>query len=103
MQYVVNQLNYLKPYLPLLVGAVLFLFINIDAVFAQCPMCKAAAEANLKEGGSHANGLNVGILYLFITPYLIVAGIAGVWWWHNKKVAEEEVDELVQQVIEETI
>jgi hypothetical protein len=30
---------------------------------AQCAMCKAVVEANLKEGGSAGAGLNDGILY----------------------------------------
>ena len=37
---------------------------------AQCAMCKAAVEANLKEGGSAGAGLNQGILYLMAMPYI---------------------------------
>jgi hypothetical protein len=62
---------------------VVFLFLNIDLV-AQCPMCKMAAESNLKNGGSAGKGLNAGILYMLITPYLLVGGLA-FWWFKNKK------------------
>jgi len=61
----------------------MILFLNIDLV-AQCPMCKMAAESNLKNGGSAGKGLNAGILYMLITPYLLVGGLA-FWWFKNKK------------------
>jgi hypothetical protein len=62
---------------------VMFLFLNIDLV-AQCPMCKMAAESNLKNGGTAGKGLNAGILYMLLTPYLLVGGLA-YWWFKNKK------------------
>lgn len=57
-------------------------------VQAQCPMCKMSAEQNLKDGGSAGRGLNAGILYMLVMPYLLVGGI-GYMWWRNRK--EEEV------------
>lgn len=65
--------------------------INTLSVLAQCPMCKAAAESNLKEGGTHGLGLNAGIIYLFCTPYILVAVIGGLWWWNNRKMQEGEL------------
>jgi hypothetical protein len=62
---------------------VMFLFLNID-LFAQCPMCKMAAESNLKNGGTAGKGLNAGILYMLLTPYLLVGGLA-FWWFKNRK------------------
>ena len=62
---------------------VMFLFLNIDLV-AQCPMCKMAAESNLKNGGTAGKGLNAGILYMLLTPYLLVGGLA-FWWFKNRK------------------
>ncbi|MBL7784568.1 MAG: hypothetical protein JNM36_01545 [Chitinophagales bacterium] len=63
---------------------------------AQCPMCKAAAESNLKDGGTAALGLNTGILYLFFTPYLIVAIIGYIWWRNNKKANTLETNVQVE-------
>lgn len=40
-------------------------------LMAQCPMCKMAAEANMKDGGLAGQGLNNGILYLLVIPYLL--------------------------------
>lgn len=51
---------------------------------AQCPMCKMSAESNLKGGGTAGRGLNAGILYMLVMPYLIVAGI-GYMWWRNRR------------------
>ena len=74
-----------------IIGILCFsLLMCIDETFAQCPMCKAAAESNLKEGGKHGAGLNAGILYLFITPYLIAMTVGLLWWWNNRKVNQEE-------------
>jgi hypothetical protein len=55
-----------------------------DPLMAQCAMCKASSEANLKAGGGDPIGLNAGILYMLSLPYLIVGGIA-IWWWRNRK------------------
>lgn len=48
-------------------------------------MCKATAESSLEAGGNAALGLNTGILYLFFTPYIIVAVLGGLWWYNRKK------------------
>jgi len=62
---------------------VLFVFPSLESV-AQCPMCRAAAETNLAQGGTEGKGLNTGILYMLSLPYLLIATI-GYIWWRNKK------------------
>ena len=57
---------------------------------AQCPMCKISAESNLKNGGKAGRGLNAGILYMFVTPYLLVGGLGFVWWRYNRRRKEGE-------------
>ncbi len=47
---------------------ILFLFF-IQIVSAQCAMCKAVVESG---NASEAEGLNSGILYLMVFPYLLV-------------------------------
>lgn len=55
--------------------ALLSLFLLSTTVgFAQCSMCKAVAET--ADGGGFGAGLNYGIVYLMIFPYLIIGGIA---------------------------
>lgn len=49
--------------------------IQID-LNAQCAMCKQAAETSLKSNpNSIARGLNSGIIYLMVVPYLLIGFI----------------------------
>jgi hypothetical protein len=48
-----------------------------------------SAESNLQNGGTSGAGLNAGILYMLVAPYLIVGGIA-FWWWRNRKSSTNE-------------
>lgn len=53
--------------------------------FAQCAMCRASVENNVSNGDTSIGaGLNMGILYLFIMPYMI-AMIIGYLWFRNAK------------------
>lgn len=81
--------NKLLQWLPVVVFILVLVLLQTDFAFAQCPMCRAAAEANIKEGGRHALGLNAGIMYLFIAPYAIVATLGFLWWRNNRKVSRE--------------
>jgi len=56
------------------------MLITAKPVKAQCAQCAAAVESNAKSGGTTANGLNKGIIFLLITPYLAVAVIGLVWY-----------------------
>lgn len=59
-------------------------FLSIDAS-AQCAMCRANAESNLKSNQNMVGrGLNKGILYLLSVPYL-VGGAAFFIWYKNRK------------------
>ena len=51
---------------------------------AQCAMCKAAVEANLKDGGNAGAGLNQGILYLMAMPYIAML-LFGVFYYLQKR------------------
>lgn len=67
---------------------VLFCLIFISTTitsWAQCAMCRASVENNISEGSQGLSaGLNTGILYLFVTPYLMVAIIGFLWYWKSK-------------------
>ena len=53
---------------------------------AQCAMCKASVETNVNEDGiGFAAKLNTGILYLFVTPYLLAMVIAYFWYKKSKE------------------
>lgn len=47
-------------------------------------MCRATAESDLDGGGSIANGLNTGILYLMAVPYLIL--MLGAYFFFKKPI-----------------
>ncbi len=52
---------------------------------AQCAMCRATIENNLSNGDIGIGaGLNFGILYLFVMPYLAIS-IVGFFWYRNSK------------------
>jgi len=52
----------------------ILLFFMIDSAWAQCSMCRAVLES--EEGQQTAKGINDGILYLMVIPYLLV-GVVG--------------------------
>lgn len=53
---------------------------------AQCSMCRAVLEN--QDGGSAAKGINNGIMYLMIFPYLLIAGV-GYAVYHSRKKARQ--------------
>ena len=63
------------------ISLLLVMLLAGPLAYAQCPMCKASAEASIKEGDTYAKGLNAGILYLFATPYILVASVGLLWWY----------------------
>lgn len=79
-------------FLSLLTLTAFAIILQINNLWAQCPMCKASAEANLREGGTAALGLNTGIFYLFFTPYILMGILGYLWWTRNYKptLAEEK-------------
>ena len=67
--------------------AITFSFVLIaDATYAQCSMCKAVLESNMESGESTlANGINDGIVYLMIFPYLLAIVVGFLLYKHMKK------------------
>ena len=64
------------------IGCCIIFFI--PDITGQCPMCKISAESNMRDGGTAGNGLNTGILYMFVLPYLIVGSLAFLWVRNRK-------------------
>jgi uncharacterized protein YqgC (DUF456 family) len=65
----------------LVLVVVLVLFAAIDT-FAQCAMCRATVGSNLSEGrNTIGTGLNIGILYLLVAPYLLVG--CGIFFYRR--------------------
>lgn len=87
-----NMKNFISKISLVLLLTFAFNFITIESTTAQCPMCKISAESNLKEGGTAGKGLNKGILYLFAAPYLMIGGLAFMYFRNRKNNSEEEVE-----------
>jgi hypothetical protein len=50
---------------------------------AQCAMCRAVIES--EENGEMAKGINNGIIYLMVFPYILVGGIGYIIYRSRRK------------------
>lgn len=57
-------------------------------VDAQCAMCRAVLES--EAGGGAAKGINNGIVYLMLFPYLLIGGVGYFIYRARKKAIQEE-------------
>ncbi|MGB0891978.1 MAG: hypothetical protein ACPGUU_06465 [Flavobacteriaceae bacterium] len=62
---------------------ILVLFLSVERSLAQCAMCKAVVENGDQ---SMAEGLNDGITYLMVVPYILVAVLFYFIYRHKKNV-----------------
>jgi hypothetical protein len=60
----------------------LLLIISPEFSHAQCAMCQRSAETSLAAGNNTAKGLNAGILYMMMVPYVLIS-VIGYWWYKN--------------------
>lgn len=73
-----------------IVALALVFLLTTSEVWAQCAMCRGSVESTMGNGRNNVGiGLNTGIVYLFVMPYLIFAVIAYVWYRNSKKAQEE--------------
>jgi len=67
----------------------LFVFTSVDT-WAQCAMCRGSVESSMGNGRNNVGvGLNTGIMFLFVMPYLLVAVIGYMWYRNSKKTLQE--------------
>lgn len=68
---------------------------SISIIEPQCAMCRAVLES--EEDNSTAKGINNGIKYLMIIPYILVGGVFYFVFKSRKKDKEaEEQDSLTK-------
>ena len=67
------------------------MILSIKPVKAQCAQCSAVVSTNSNNGGTAANGLNKGILFLLAAPYLAVC-IGGYVWYKNYRRKNVSLD-----------
>jgi hypothetical protein len=66
----------------ILFSMLLLLFLGIsNAGNAQCSICTRTAQ---QMGEKPAKGMNLGIIYLALTPFAIV-GVVGYRWWKDNQ------------------
>ena len=56
---------------------------------AQCSMCAATVDAHKGES-LIGTGLNAGIIFLMVTPYLLIGTVGFVWYRYYKKSKQGE-------------
>ena len=69
----------------IIICTILILFASISAE-AQCAMCRAVLES--EESGEAAKGINNGIIYLMLFPYLLIGGI-GYFIYRSRRNTKE--------------
>ena len=75
----------------MVVLTVVVLVLASADLWAQCAMCRGSVQSTLGNGRNNVGvGLNTGIVYLFIMPYLIVAIIAYLWYRNSRKAREQQ-------------
>lgn len=80
----------MKKFALVFVGMLALLVLSSADLWAQCAMCRGSVESSMGNGRNNVGvGLNTGIVYLFIMPYLIV-GVIGYLWYRNSKRNQQE-------------
>lgn len=70
--------------------ALIFIFVTFYQTNAQCSMCRAVLET--EEGQNAAKGINDGIVYLMLIPYILVAGLGYIIYLKFFKVKKAKIN-----------
>ena len=76
-----------KIYLTILIFLLIICF-GIEDLNAQCAMCRAVLENNADN--STAEGINDGIVYLMIFPYLLMGGLGYIIYRTHRKQKQQK-------------
>ena len=70
------------------VVTILFFLISSASAIAQCAMCRSTLENNFSNGDPGiAAGINTGILYLLVLPYLAIMVVGYLWLKSSRRHA----------------
>ena len=70
---------------------VVFSVLSVASASAQCAMCRSTLENNYSNGNPGIGaGINTGILYLLVLPYLAVL-VLGYFWYKSSKNEEHRL------------
>jgi len=59
----------------ILLFLLIILLVNSDLFAQGCSQCRLGPSSNLEGGGNVAKGINSGILYLMLIPYMLIMSI----------------------------
>ena len=69
--------------------------LGLGQSLAQCAMCRSSLENNFSNGDPGiAAGINSGILYLLVLPYITVM-IIGYLWYKSTRHDEKKLDKRI--------
>jgi len=71
-----------------LVLILVLLLLVVTPAEAQCAMCRAVLES--EDGGGTAKGINNGIVYLMLFPYLLIGGVGYAIYRMRKNARAEQ-------------
>jgi hypothetical protein len=67
-----------------------FLLMIVSDSHSQCAMCRSTLENNFSNGNPGPGaGINTGILYLLVLPYLAVMVLGYFWFKSSKNNAQQ--------------
>lgn len=76
----------MKKLVGIIVVGLWMLVASASSAWAQCAMCRGSVESTMGNGRNNVGiGLNVGIVYLFLIPYLTLAVVAYFWYRNSKR------------------
>jgi hypothetical protein len=70
-----------------------FLLIVQIGSFAQCPMCAMSVEDS-----PYKAGINTGILYLLLLPFLLMGGAMLYWYFNKDKFNSSEKNKMFDDI-----
>lgn len=69
-----------------LITYIFLIFVTLSAQ-AQCAMCRAVLES--EAGQTTAKGVNDGIVYLMLIPYILMGGLALITYRYLKNISKK--------------
>ncbi len=72
-------------------GLIILLLTGLSkTILAQCAMCAATAESSVDAGSTAATGLNPGVLYLLVLPFLFALTFIILYFLRQRAVKQHE-------------
>lgn len=82
-----NFVAFMKKYTIIFLLSLSLVLLLQFGVNAQCALCTKTAQ---QMGEKPAQGLNSGILYLMVMPFILVGFIGFRWWKSNKAIEDQQ-------------